>query len=678
MAITTLKEKFRTAARKTRTHMMVVLVITGGVGAQGQPLEHTPSEYRTIPVPPRDTLAIRRQLDTAFQLMKTNRDSALAMYQEILQTSKTLGYPYGIITALILSGKIYADKGMYPKGLFLLNEAAWYCTQSEWGRNEAFKVYNNIGIIYNYQGNYDEAARYYYKAAQLAEKYNSSEVAMIYNNLSGVLFRLGLQDQPLHYLEKSRQLAIRTGNRTVLTKILLNLGTIYMERKDWEKTYHYLKSALDTARIYRLPNSEHEALTALGEMYLMRDQPRQTLAQLEAAERLNLHLSSLRKIAVELLAGVARFELKEYRAAERHLLWALQAAETDHMPEQKIQAHNFLAQLYGATGKPQLAYKHLLDCMALKDSVQKRENARHISLLDARYRSAQKDKEIAENRLLITQQERNIERKNIWIAGIIITVIVTTAVLIAVYRSYRNKQRMQAKQIEILEQQQEILNQKQEIHRLRAMMQGEEKERTRIARELHDGIGGMLSAVKMNLNAVKNQHPELSAIKGLDNVMQMLQDTTAEVRKTAHNLMPDILVRHKLSEALRIYCDHINMGNELYVVLQLHGEIDAFDKSIDLLVYRTVQELLQNIVKHAQASHAVVQIIRNGDELHLIVEDNGIGFDVRKQAEGYGLQNLQFRIQALQGSISIESAREVGTTIFIKLDVQKLDQTFVA
>ncbi len=643
-----------------------------------QTVQDKPGEYGTLTISPADTAAIMQLLYRAVALSETEPDSALILYGDILQQSKQTGFPRGIINALSYTSKIYADKGMYHKGLFLLNEAAWYSNQSEEGKRELFNIYNNIGIIYNYQSNYYQAAQYYYMAARMAEKYDSTRVAQIYNNLAGVLFHLELETQPLYYLEKARQLAIQTRQLATLTKILLNMGNVFMKREDWKQAAFFFTSVLDTARTHKIRESEYEALIGLGDLHQLQGLPHQTLSYVAEAEALSVPASSYRKNVSRMLSGVAWYQLKEYGKAEKYLQQALHAAEHDRSAEHMIKAREWLARLYAATGRYELAFQHLNRCMALKDSLQTQTNARSISQLEVRYQSAQKDKEIAEHKLRIAQQERNIERKNRWITGIAAGVAVVAALLFAMYRSYRSKQRVQAKQIEILNQEQEILNQKQEISQLRAMMQGEEKERARIARELHDGIGGMLSAVKMNLNAVKKQHPEIAGIKGLNNVMHILQDTSAEVRKTAHNLMPDILIRHKLPEALRIYCENINMANELYVTLQLHGDLESLDKSIDLLLYRTTQELLQNVVKHAQATQAVVQIIRKGNELNLIVEDNGTGFDTQKQGEGYGLQNLKFRIQALHGHISIESAEEIGTTIFIKLDLQQLNTTFAA
>ena len=237
--------------------------------------------------------------------------------------------------------------------------------------------------------------------------------------------------------------------------------------------------------------------------------------------------------------------------------------------------------------------------------------------------------------------------------------------MISLYRIYRNRQRLQTEQLRSWQQE-------QEIGQLKAIMKGEEQERTRIARELHDGIGGMLVSASLPLGAVREEHPETTHIRKLDDLRTILSDIASEVRKTAHNLMPDVLIRHSLEDALGIFCDNIAAGGQLEIDLQFQGNISGLDKSVELILYRITQELLQNVVKHAKASYAAVLIRQDGDKLSITVEDNGIGVDPEHVHEGIGLQNLKYRIQALQGEISIMSAPGRNTTVYIEFDHQRL------
>ena len=152
----------------------------------------------------------------------------------------------------------------------------------------------------------------------------------------------------------------------------------------------------------------------------------------------------------------------------------------------------------------------------------------------------------------------------------------------------------------------------------------------------------------------------------------MLQSTAIEVRKTAHNLMPDILLKYTLPEALHLYCEHIDTGDKLQINLQIYGALEELDKFLALSLYRIIQELVQNIIKHSKGTISEIQLRLDGEKLTVTVEDNGVGFKKNIVSDGLGLQNVRSRIEALQGFISIESAPGMGTTVYIELDLEKM------
>jgi signal transduction histidine kinase len=158
----------------------------------------------------------------------------------------------------------------------------------------------------------------------------------------------------------------------------------------------------------------------------------------------------------------------------------------------------------------------------------------------------------------------------------------------------------------------------------------------------------------------------------------MVQDTATEVRKTAHNLMPDVLIQYSLTEALVMHCDNINTAGGLAIDIQCQGDLSHLNKSIELILYRITQELIQNVIKHAHATYAAVLIRHQDEKLSITVEDNGTGFDTEQPNKGFGLQNLKYRIQALQGHLSIMSAKGRNTTVYIEFELEKLNNNINA
>ena len=201
---------------------------------------------------------------------------------------------------------------------------------------------------------------------------------------------------------------------------------------------------------------------------------------------------------------------------------------------------------------------------------------------------------------------------------------------------------------------------------LNALIEGEEKERSRLARELHDGVGGILSASRMHLSLLQEDQPNGSHADGLTHISSMLDQASQEIRSIAHNLFPDLLEMHPLDVAVGNYCQRVrNAGLNLdYYYLGARNEIST---PLKLAIYRSVQELVNNSIKHARASHVLVQLSQHENTLQLTVEDNGAGFDPDKVV-GMGLLSLKNKITKLGGQLSIESCPGKGTTVHIEID----------
>lgn len=210
------------------------------------------------------------------------------------------------------------------------------------------------------------------------------------------------------------------------------------------------------------------------------------------------------------------------------------------------------------------------------------------------------------------------------------------------------------------------------MNQLKAIMKGEEQERSRLARELHDGIGGMIAVIKMNVGSAMKENPEASEKVDLPMLDKLLENTSDEVRKTAANLMPDVLAKYGLEEAATLYCHQINNRSALFIDVQFHGDLSFLDKATELILYRIIQELIQNTIKHARATKAALQVIRHEDTLHLSLEDNGSGFDPSVHSSGFGLGNLRFRVQSLHGKLEIRSSPDQPTTVHIEFNIAKI------
>ena len=224
--------------------------------------------------------------------------------------------------------------------------------------------------------------------------------------------------------------------------------------------------------------------------------------------------------------------------------------------------------------------------------------------------------------------------------------------------------KLKADRIAFLESQQQVVS-------LQSMINGQEMERTRIAKDLHDGLGGLFSTLKMYFSTLLHDRQELEAEPLMKKSGELIQMASEEVRRIAHNMMPEVLLKIGLVQGVRELCAAISAGRLLQVSFQAYGMDRRLDGPTEVMLYRILQELLNNIMKHAQATEAIVQFNRNGQALNITVEDNGKGFKPGAR-EGYrhsGLDSVYSRVQSLKGQMTIESRQQMGTTVMMEFRI---------
>lgn len=204
-----------------------------------------------------------------------------------------------------------------------------------------------------------------------------------------------------------------------------------------------------------------------------------------------------------------------------------------------------------------------------------------------------------------------------------------------------------------------------EMQLMQALMEGEEKERSRIARDLHDGVAGMIAAAKMHFTALSSSVAPVLESKSYIYGMDLLEHASAQVRRTSHNLMPEILLENGLGRALQRYCANIS-NDSLQLAFLSVGMIQRQAPNFELALYRIAQELINNIVRHAGATQALVQLSQNEQVLTLTVEDNGVGFSTHALTGGTGLASITKRVEAMKGQIEVSSGKNKGTQVYIE------------
>jgi len=215
------------------------------------------------------------------------------------------------------------------------------------------------------------------------------------------------------------------------------------------------------------------------------------------------------------------------------------------------------------------------------------------------------------------------------------------------------------------------LKKEQDISLLKALMTGEEKERNRLARELHDGLGGILAAAQMQISNVETNGQQEELMKK-QKATELVSQAATESRRIAHNLLPETLLRYGLDDALKEYSKSITESKLMQLDYESVGMQLKLDQSAGLSIYRIIQELVNNIIKHSGATEALVQLHREAEKLSITVEDNGKGFSPQQNGKtGIGLSNIRSRVSYLNGSLDIRSEEQKGTSVYIEIQLTK-------
>ncbi|MBI3232442.1 MAG: sensor histidine kinase [Bacteroidetes bacterium] len=541
-------------------------------------------------------------------------DSALLFYNKALEFRKKTGNKEKIAGVFSNIGTVLIKKEKYSESIKIQLEALKYFEETG---NEAYQAntLGNIGSMYNNLKDFNKAKKYWEQSLKLSRKVNS--IPMIANNLSNLM--------TWYYTQKDYRTAVNLGNEAmamlrelgndaVLSQVTTNQGVMYID---------YLK--LDSAEI--LLTESMNLKTKLG-------------------DRMGMAITG---------CALGRLYLfnKDYKKAEKYLLDAITCSKENNSLYWLENAYTNLYSVYEAKGEYKNAFEALKVQKILRDSLIKLDNLKSINELETKYGVEKKDRE---NKLLAA----TIQRRNLIFISVL---LVISSIIVFIFMFFKRKKLQQ----ELVFQEKLNIQQDQAG---RSIIEAEERERKRIATDLHDGLGQMLSVAKMNLSSIadginfKNEEDKNIFGKTLD----LVDETCKEARDISHQMMPNALLKSGLASAVKEFLDKID-SSRLKINLTTHGINERLDENIESVLYRVIQESVNNIIKHAKANQLDIQLIKDADEISVTIEDNGVGFDVKDASkfEGIGLKNMLGRVQFLKGTLDIDSTIGKGTFMHVSI-----------
>ncbi|QNF35119.1 sensor histidine kinase [Adhaeribacter swui] len=616
-----------------------------------------------------DTTKVNQLIKYADKLTDNQPQEALPILNKIVNLSNRLNYPDGTGAALYLIGYVHLSSGNYPVAMRYYRQAAANYRLSGNLRKIA-KCQTSIGNVYGYLGKTDSCISHFISAIKILEenKYQP-ELSRTYLNLGIMYDNIEEHQKSIFYVKKALAISRELNDTFLLNRELAELSAAHRQLGNFKQAYAY---AAESLRLSKAKGTDKSMLSTAYDTYSnacvdLKRYDEAISAGKEAIKYASeIGQNQLYISAAMGLAGAYK-EKGEHRQAITLLEATLKKCQDNGNVMFLREVYRFLAEGNYALGNYRQAYQHYENFNRYEDTLANQENRKAIAEMEIKYQTAQKEKALTDKQLQITQKDLQLQRNQKFTLVSVAATLVAILVASLIYLNLRNKRRIYTRQLKEVQQQ-------KEIQVLEALMQGEEKERSRISKDLHDGVAGMLAAVKMHVNSLSLQNALVLEQTVYRQALHLLDEASYEVRKTAHNLMPEMLMQHGLDEALRRYCQNISNDHTLVVQYDSWGEIKRYKESFELSVYRIVQELLNNIMKHSRADRAIVQLSQRNNILSTTIEDNGIGFNRQEmKSDGLGLRSLQSRVQAINGKLEVEAQAGSGVSAYLEFETSGLE-----
>lgn len=587
---------------------------------------------------------------------ETEEESCVPYYQQFFEVVKASGECLPCAETEL--ARIYAWEGQYETSIKhsqnVLRDAKKYDGRLRYElENDA---YNEMAGNYLELGNLEKALEYFLKALEAIdeiEKFDRKTAreyrAITKYNIGAVYGSMNDCKKAIEYQKETfYELTALGNNRTC--QVADGIAGEYFLCKETDSAKIWAFKTIELAKTQNIGNQfEMSAYTRLAEIY-KEQYPDSALyyinkaLKFETAENLKLQTARIYNSK-----GNIHSALGNYTEAKKSFTKAKELFPED-AKQDLIVLYNAWGTAAHKHGDYKTASENLMQFIQLNDSINAEKTQKTVRELNTKYESEKKEKQIAEQELKIQKQKSNLLYALLG-GGLLISLFGG----IFIYNRKAQKLKLQR------------LQQEKENAILNSFIQGEERERNRISHELHDGVAAMIGAAKMNLETLPhlptNQQYEL-----IQRISTILENTHADVRHIAHNLLPATLEQEGIIEATKHFVSEINQSKLVHFsITDQNSQATQFPQKTQLMLFRIIQELVNNIIKHSQAQNANIVFTKKDNRLNIEISDDGIGFDNETTKNSQGLYSIKQRLQSINGSFSIRNIGKKGMKAIVEL-----------
>ncbi len=623
-----------------------------------------------------DSNKTRQYIALAKAYIDENVDSSTFYISKASEIANAAEFKVGQIQVMNIQGNILQRKGELDAAMELYVSAKGLADQIQHDSSLAM-IWNNIGIIHTNQGNFDEAIAAYYKGINYEELIgNAKGVAEGYNNIGVVHYYLSDMENTLLFLKKSTAISKEIGDLDILKKGYINIGAIHRYLGEYQEALNYYNEGLKISEDLNNQADINTCWHNIAEVYSLMGKYEQSEAYYMKALVFNKQFDNKHGLALEYNnLGSLYTKQDKYKQATNSFDAAYKIANESGFRKLKEDIYQGYATLYARKKEYQKAYEYNLLYLALKDSILNEENAKSIAELRTKYETAEKEKLLAteksrsdslkaESAILDRRRieaELTTSNRNKWIVFLVLAVIGASLFYFAAVQ--RTKRKAQAEKDAALIRERD--------KGLTAVIEAQEDERKRISKDLHDGIGQQLSGLKMAFQRLEGKlleeipHRE----QELKQLVNIISDSADEVRNISHQMMPRALTEYGLIPATEDMLSKSLAPTGINYEFEHYAIEGRLDERLEVSLYRIIQELINNIIKHSSAKQVNLQLFKNAGKIILIIEDNGKGFDQKSTTEGHGLLNIKSRLNSLHGEVNYSPSPGSGTVATIRIPI---------
>lgn len=564
-------------------------------------------------------------------------------------------------------GLMYMANGDYHPAEAYFDSALSRLPDGEAGLQGKIDLYTNLSILDREIGDIQSAIDRCYRALDLFDPESSPEnAAALYQNISQYAVAARDFDLASNYAWMALRMKRKNDFQNTLGSTLSTLGDIHLESNRLDSAEFYYLATLEQERKMKNPNGEGKVLHSLAGTYRYMGDLDRALDYVIQADSIKSNYGTeseylnTKFLKAGILIRMGRLE--EGLAEMAYLQDRVDTSEVSVFNRELFREWSYIEEL---RGRPRMALAYERKAYDLQNKILDDERVRAMVAMEARYRGKLKDAEIETLHTRAALAAVDLKRQRLYMLLAIGGSVVFASMLLMAYRQMRQRRKIHL-------QEKLALERERELTALRSMMAGEENERSRISKELHDGLSAHLASIRMKLSRIRHKSETLLNDPNFDWAVSSLDEACGEVRRIAHDMAPRVLEQYGLVEALGDFLKSMDGTNGVKMHFNHKGMEERIGKRAERTIFRIVQELINNAVKHSRASEVFVILAKNDGRLTLKVEDNGTGFDVDNPGgSGMGMDNLMSRVDMLGGTLNIEATPERGTLVFIEIRLKK-------